>query len=75
MDGYYKTAQQQLDDGLFGQNLLLSAFNYERGRVRGVEFTTSYETKGFRRLRKRRPLPSPMAKTGTQRSSCSIRLT
>jgi hypothetical protein len=47
VDGYYKTAQQQLDDGLFGQTLILSAFNYERGRVRGVEFTTSYETKGF----------------------------
>lgn len=47
VDGYYKTAQQQLDDGLFGQTLILSAFNYERGRVRGVEFTTSYETNGF----------------------------
>ncbi len=47
LDGYYKTAQQQLDDGLFGQTLILSAFNYERGRVRGVEFTTSYETNGF----------------------------
>ena len=47
LDAYYKTAQQQLDDGLFGQTLILSAFNYERGRVRGVEFTTSYETNGF----------------------------
>ena len=47
VDGYYKTAQQQLDDGLFGQTLILSAFNYERGRVRGVEFTTPYATGGF----------------------------
>ena len=47
LDGYYKTAQNQLDDGLFGQTLILSAFNYERGRVYGLEFTTSYQTNGF----------------------------
>jgi outer membrane receptor protein involved in Fe transport len=47
LDGYYKTAQQQLDDGFFGQSLILSSFNYERGRVRGVEFTTSYDYAGF----------------------------
>jgi outer membrane receptor protein involved in Fe transport len=47
LDGYYKTAQQQLDDGLFGQTLILSAFNYAKGRVYGLEFTTSYETNGF----------------------------
>jgi outer membrane receptor protein involved in Fe transport len=47
LDGYYKTAQEQLDDGLFGQTLILSAFNYERGRVRGLEFSTSYEKSGF----------------------------
>ena len=47
LDGYYKTAQQQLDDGLFGQTLILSAFNYERGRVRGLELSTSYEKNGF----------------------------
>ncbi len=47
LDGYYKTAQQQLDDGLFGQTLILSAFNYEKGRVYGLELTTSYQTNGF----------------------------
>jgi hypothetical protein len=47
LDGYYKTAQNQLDDGLFGQTLILSAFNYAKGRVYGLEFTTSYETNGF----------------------------
>jgi len=30
VDGYYKTARQQLDDGLFGQSLILSSFNYAR---------------------------------------------
>jgi outer membrane receptor protein involved in Fe transport len=47
LDGYYKTAQQQLDDGLFGQTLILSAFNYAKGRIYGLEFTTSYQTNGF----------------------------
>src|SRR5580658_10444310 len=47
VDGYYKTAQEQLDDGFFGQSLILSSFNYARGRVRGVEFTASYDKGGF----------------------------
>lgn len=47
LDGYYKTAQNQLDDGLFGQTLILSAFNYEKGRVYGLELTSSYSTGGF----------------------------
>ncbi len=47
IDGYYKTAQNQLDDGLFGQTLILSAFNYEKGKVRGLELTTSYTKGGF----------------------------
>ena len=47
MDGYYKSAKNQLDDGLFGQSLILSAFNYDRGRVYGSEFTGSYAVGGF----------------------------
>jgi len=47
VDGYYKEARNQLDDGLFGQSLILSAFNYRLGRVYGVEFTGSYATGGF----------------------------
>ena len=31
MDGYYKNSVNQLDDGLFGQTLILSAFNYAEG--------------------------------------------
>ena len=47
VDGYYKYAKNQLDDGLFGQTLILSAFNYTRGQVYGVEFTSSYNQGGF----------------------------
>jgi len=47
VDGYYKTARNQLDDGLFGQTLILSSFNYRKGEIYGVEFTTSYTTGGL----------------------------
>jgi outer membrane receptor protein involved in Fe transport len=47
VDAYYKHAQNQLDDGLFGQSLILSAFNYRLGQVYGVEVTGSYATGGF----------------------------
>jgi outer membrane receptor protein involved in Fe transport len=47
VDGYYKQAKNQLDDGLFGQTLILSAFNYAKGKVYGVEFTGSYNKGGF----------------------------
>ena len=47
VDGYYKNAVNQLDDGLFGQSLIASAFNYAEGEIYGVEFTGSYNLGGF----------------------------
>ena len=47
VDGYYKQAKNQLDDGLFGQSLILSQFNYREGEVYGVEFTANYTYEGF----------------------------
>ena len=47
VDGYYKKATDQLDDGFFGQSLILSSFNYSEGRIYGVEFTASYAHGGF----------------------------
>ena len=47
LDGYYKRAKNQLDDGLFGQTLILSAFNYAEGEIYGVELTGSYTHGGF----------------------------
>ncbi len=32
-----------LDEGQFGQALILSSFNYKRGRIYGGEFTTNYD--------------------------------
>ena len=47
LDGYYKRATNQLDDGLFGQTLILSAFNYAKGEIYGAELTASYVEGGF----------------------------
>jgi len=47
LDGYHKRARNQLDDGLFGQTLILSAFNYARGEVYGLELTGSYQSGGL----------------------------
>jgi outer membrane receptor protein involved in Fe transport len=47
VDAYYKRATNQLDDGLFGQTLILSAFNYAKGEVYGEELTASYAHGGF----------------------------
>jgi len=47
VDAYYKRAKNQLDDGLFGQTLILSAFNYAQGEVYGVELTGSFARGGF----------------------------
>ena len=38
VDAYYKIAQDLIDNGQFGQALVLSAFNYARGYNEGIEF-------------------------------------
>jgi outer membrane receptor protein involved in Fe transport len=47
IDGYYKIAQNQLDDGQFGSAVILQPFNYEHGQVDGVEFTGNYQVSGL----------------------------
>ena len=43
LDAYYKHATDLLDLGQFGTALIFAPFNYQYGRVYGVEFTTSYK--------------------------------
>ena len=71
MDGYYKIAHEQLDDGLFGETLIPSAFNYEKGRVFGLEFTGSY-TDGGLSTYGNLALSKAQGQNWTRRSSCSI---
>ena len=47
IDAYYKIAKDLLDNGTFGQALVLSAFNYAKGISEGVEFSAKYHDGGF----------------------------
>ncbi|MGB6936627.1 MAG: TonB-dependent receptor, partial [Xanthobacteraceae bacterium] len=47
LDGYYKIASDLLDNGQFGQALVLDAFNYAHGMAEGVELSAKYHNGGF----------------------------
>ena len=42
VDGYYRKVRNLLDEGQFGNALIFSGFNYQEGRVYGIEFTGTY---------------------------------
>ena len=47
VDAYYKTAKDLIDNGVFGQALVLSAFNYANGWNEGIEFHTKFNSGNF----------------------------
>jgi hypothetical protein len=47
IDAYYKLATDLIDNGNFGQALVLSAFNYAKGVVEGVEFSGKFHSGNF----------------------------
>jgi outer membrane receptor protein involved in Fe transport len=47
IDGYYKRAVQQLDEGQFGTAIIESPFNYRYGEIFGLEGTLTYVNGGF----------------------------
>jgi outer membrane receptor protein involved in Fe transport len=47
IDAYYKIASNLLDEGQFGAPIVLTPFNYEKGLVRGVELTLSYDIENW----------------------------
>ena len=47
VDAYYKLARDLLDDGQFGQALVLDTFNYQRAYNQGVEFKARYTDGNF----------------------------
>jgi hypothetical protein len=47
VDAYYKLASDLIDNGNFGQALVLSAFNYAQGVVEGVEFSGKFHSGNF----------------------------
>jgi len=42
LDAYYRKVRDLQDEGQFGNALIFSAFNYERGRIWGTELSTSF---------------------------------
>ena len=47
IDGFYKSAHSVLDEGQFGEALILSSFNYKRGEIYGGELTANYDQGPF----------------------------
>ncbi|MYM82667.1 TonB-dependent receptor [Duganella sp. FT50W] len=46
-DAYYKKIRNMLDEGQFGQALILSPFNYDRGYAKGLELSAIYSQKNW----------------------------
>ena len=47
VDAYYREVKNLQDEGQFGNALVYSAFNYEEGRIGGIEFTANYRDGNF----------------------------
>jgi outer membrane receptor protein involved in Fe transport/opacity protein-like surface antigen len=47
VDAYYKIATDLLDNGQFGQALILSGFNYAKGVSQGIEFAAKFRSGNF----------------------------
>jgi outer membrane receptor protein involved in Fe transport len=47
IDAYYKMARDMIDDGQFGQAVVLTQFNYARGYSEGAEFKLKYTNGNF----------------------------
>jgi outer membrane receptor for ferrienterochelin and colicin len=47
LDGYYKQATNQLDEGQFGSAVIFTPFNYRDGRILGTELTATYQDHGL----------------------------
>jgi outer membrane receptor protein involved in Fe transport len=44
LDAYYRKVKRIQDEGQFGAALVYSSFNYNDGRIHGVEFTANYDS-------------------------------
>ena len=47
LDAYYRDVRHLQDEGQFGNALLYSAFNYQRGRIYGLEGSANYRNGNF----------------------------
>ena len=47
VDGYYRRSQNLIDEGQFGAPIILTPFNYLKGKIEGIEFTGNYASNDF----------------------------
>ena len=47
VDSYYKLSRNLIDEGQFGAPIILTPFNYAKGKQYGIEFTGNYANGGF----------------------------
>ena len=47
VDGYYRKSKNLIDEGQFGAPIILTPFNYRKGRIHGVEANASYAKNGW----------------------------
>jgi outer membrane receptor protein involved in Fe transport len=45
LDTYYRSIRDLIDEGQFGQALILSPFNYDKGYAKGIELSSTYTYK------------------------------
>jgi len=45
LDGYYRQVKNLLDEGQFGSAMIFTPFNYQQGKIYGVELTAAYHHK------------------------------
>jgi len=47
VDSYYRRSQNLIDEGQFGAPIILTPFNYLKGKIEGMEFTGNYVRRNF----------------------------
>ena len=47
IDAYYKLASDLLDEGQFGAPIIFTPFNYQKGWVKGIELSVSYDVENW----------------------------
>jgi outer membrane receptor for ferrienterochelin and colicins len=47
VDSYYRRSQNLIDEGQFGAPIILTPFNYLKGKIEGIEFTGNYVRRNF----------------------------
>ena len=47
VDAYYKIVRDLIDEGQFGQAIIYTPFNYNQGKIHGVELTANYRSGNF----------------------------